>query len=91
LAVVGYISEQLDVIETKGRKDWTAQDHPIMRYFSGRLSFKPPGTMLRAITDYQKGYTEDWRGHWWTGWVDATGQIRVIHNYHNTKHIATQG
>ena len=85
--------ERLDVIQIKGRADWgLCKDHPIMQYFSQRLRGKPVGTMLRAITDYQKSYTanEDWRGHWWTGWVDATGQIRVIHNHHNTQHIAPQ-
>jgi hypothetical protein len=83
LAVQGNISEQLDVIETMGRKDWTAANHPIMNYFSRRLTGKPPGTMLRAITDYW-----EWKGHYWNGWVDADGKIRVIHNYHNTTHIA---
>src|SRR5271165_4501127 len=89
LAVAGYMSERLDVIDTKGLNDWKVQNHPIMKYFSGRLTGKPTGTMLRAIPNYQKDYSDDWRGHWWTGWVDATGQIRVIHNYYNTGHIAT--
>jgi hypothetical protein len=85
LAVAGYISEQLDVIETKGLTDWTAGNQAIMKYFSGRLSAKPPGTMLRAITDHR-----DWKGYYWKGWVDADGKIRVIHNHHNTQHIAPQ-
>jgi len=85
LAAAGPISEKLDVIELKGRDDWTAQDHPIMKYFSKRLTGKPAGTMLRAIPDLAQ-----WRGHYWQGWVDVMGDIRVIHNSTNTPHIAPQ-
>jgi hypothetical protein len=83
LTVAGNISEKLDLIEVKGRGDWTAQDHPVMKYFSKRLTGKPVGTMLRAITDHR-----DWRGHYWQGWVDADRNIRVIHNSINTSHVA---
>ena len=85
LTVAGNISEKLDLIEVQGRGDWTAAGHPIMKYFSKRLTGKPVGTMLRAITDHR-----DWRGHYWQGWVDADRSIRVIHNYQNTAHIAPQ-
>jgi hypothetical protein len=91
LTVAGHISERLDVIPINGRGDWGSADHPIKQYFSQRLRGKPVGTMLRAITDYQPSYTakvQDWRGHWWTGWVDASNQIRVIHNHNNTQQIA---
>jgi hypothetical protein len=93
LTVEGHISERLDVIPIKGRGDWGSADHPIKQYFSQRLRGKPVGTMLRAITDHQPSYTakvQDWRGHWWTGWVDASSQIRVIHNHFNTDQIAPQ-
>ena len=84
LNVAGYISEKLDLIELKGHGDkWTLPDHPIMKYFSKRLTGKPVGTMLRAITDLP-----DWRGHYWQGWVDADRNIRVIHNQIKTPHIA---
>jgi hypothetical protein len=86
LAVAGHISERLDVIQIlKGREDWNSADHPIMLYFGQRLRGKPIGTMLRAITDLLA-----WRGHYWQGWVDADGKIRVVHNFHNTQHIAPQ-
>ena len=83
LAVAGHISETLDLIEVKGRTDWTVPNHPIMKYFSQRLTGRPVGTMLRAITDLP-----DWRGHYWQGWVDADRNIRVIHNSIKTSHLA---
>ena len=85
LSVAGSISERLDVIEAKGRTDWTAPDHPIMKYFSQRLTRKPVGTMMRAITDLPA-----WEGHYWQGWVDAARNIRVIHNSINTPAIAVK-
>ena len=80
LAVAGHIAETLDLIEVKGRGDWTAQDHPIMEYFRKRLTGKPVGTMLRAITDHR-----EWRSHYWQGWVDADQNIRVI--FFNTPNV----
>ncbi|MBV9490724.1 MAG: hypothetical protein JO069_13530 [Verrucomicrobia bacterium] len=83
LDVAGPISERLDVIKCNGRTDWEAGNHPIKKYFSYRLRGKPPGTMLRVIPDHPA-----WRGHYWKGWVDADGTIRVIHNHANTQEIA---
>jgi hypothetical protein len=84
LAVAGHISEQLDVIDVKGRDDWDKSgNHPIMEYFSQHLSGKPVGTMLRAITNHR-----DWKGYYWKGWVDADRKIRVDSNNRNTPYIA---
>jgi hypothetical protein len=84
LAVAGHMSEQLDVIKVNKQLDeWRPKDHAIMAYFSQRLGGKAVGTMLRAITDHPK-----WKGHYWQGWVDADGKIRVIHNAHNTDAVA---
>lgn len=82
LQVNGNLFERLEIIRCQGRGDWTAADHPIMQYFKNKLSGRPVGTMLRAIQD-----NPGWRGHYWQGWVDADGRIRVIHNYHNTPHV----
>jgi len=83
LEVVGTFMEKLDLIRCGNRGDWTAQNHPIMRYFKGQLRGKPVGTMMRAITDHP-----GWRGHYWQGWVDADSKIHVIHNYYNKNYIA---
>jgi hypothetical protein len=79
LDVTGPILERLDMIKVGNRGDWTNHGHPIMKYFKKRLQGKPKGTMVRAIQDHRS-----WRGHYWQGWVDADGKIRVIHNHHNT-------
>jgi hypothetical protein len=79
IVLAGIVYEKLDVIQCKGRGDWGSQDHPIMQYFRNKLGGRPVGTMLKAIQDHPS-----WRGHYWQGWVDADGRIRVIHNYHNT-------
>jgi hypothetical protein len=84
LEVAGPVMEKLDVIACGQRGDWTAQNHPIMQYFKGKLSGKPAGTYLRALQDHS-----GWRGHYWEGWVDAAGQIRVIHNWNNTGTVVT--
>ncbi len=81
LDVAGPIFERLEVIGCGGRGDWTAHNHPIMQYFRNKLRGKPVGTMTRAIQDHPA-----WRGHYWKGWVDVDGNIRVIHNHHNTGH-----
>src|SRR5271166_8849 len=86
LSVAGPISEQLDVIDAEGRDDWDKSgNHAIMKYFSQRLSGKPVGTMLRAITNHR-----DWKGYYWKGWVDADRKIRVDSNHRNTPYIAPQ-
>jgi len=77
------VMERLEVINCGGRGDWTAANHPIMQYFRTRLKGKPVGTYLKAIQDHP-----DWRGHYWQGWVDVDGKIRVIHNNHNTGAVA---
>jgi hypothetical protein len=79
LDVAGPIFERLDLIRCGNRGDWTAHNHPIMVYFKTHLTGKPVGTMARAIQDHPS-----WRGHYWKGWVDVDGNIRVIHNHHNT-------
>ena len=78
LEVTGNFMERLEVINCNNRGDWRSQDHPIMQYFRAKLSGKPIGTMMRAIQN-----KSEWRGHYWQGWVDADGRIRVIHNAHN--------
>jgi hypothetical protein len=84
LTVDGSLIEKLEIIKTKAASDkWFERAHPVMKYFSKRLTGKPPGTMLRAITDFW-----DWKGHYWQGWVDADGNIRVIHNAHKTNYLA---
>jgi hypothetical protein len=83
LDVNGYIFEKLDVIQCNNRDDWGSANHPIKVYFQARLAGKPVGTMMRAIQDNPR-----WRGHYWQAWVDADRNIRVIHNYHNTGHLA---
>jgi hypothetical protein len=71
--------QQLEVIRCNNRGDWTAQDHPIMQYFKVKLTGKPVGTYVKAIQDHPA-----WRGHYWQGWVDVDGHIRVIHNNINS-------
>ncbi|MDH3973534.1 MAG: hypothetical protein OEV42_04565 [Deltaproteobacteria bacterium] len=83
LDVNGYIFEKLEVIKTGNNDKWAHSNHPIMKFFKNKLSGRPVGTMVRAIQDHKK-----WRGHYWQGWVDCDGKIRVIHNYHNTPHVA---
>jgi hypothetical protein len=85
LDVNGYIIEKLDIIMCGGRGDWTKANHPIKRYFQSKLSGKPGGTMMRALQNFP-----DWRGHYWEGWVDVDGVVRIMHNAHNTGHIANQ-
>jgi hypothetical protein len=82
LHVVGSVMQQLEMIGCGRRDDWTAANHPIMQYFSTRLRGRPVGTYLRAIQDHPS-----WRGHYWQGWVDADGRIRVIHNQINTSAV----
>ena len=84
LEVTGTVMKRLDVINCNRRGDWGAQNHPIKNYFRDKLKGKPVGTFLHAIQDHP-----EWRGHYWQGWVDADGKIRVIHNYHNTSEIVT--
>ncbi|MFZ6028598.1 MAG: hypothetical protein ACOYYS_12850 [Chloroflexota bacterium] len=79
LEVVGTFMERLEIIACSRRDDWKSQNHPIMQYFRNKLWGKPAGTMIRAIQDHP-----GWRGHYWQGWVDADGKIRVVHNYYNT-------
>ena len=79
LTVHGNLFESLDVIACGGRGDWNALNHPVMQYFSRKLTGKNVGTFIRAITDHPS-----WRGHYWQGWVDADKKVRVIHNNHNT-------
>ena len=73
------IMNKMDLIETGQRGDWNSNTHPIKVYFKERLTGKPVGTWIRAIQNHNS-----WRGHYWDGWVDADGAIRVIHNHNNT-------
>jgi hypothetical protein len=79
LHVIGSVMEVLEVIGCQKRDDWTSANHPIMQYFQARLRGRPVGTYVRAIQDHPS-----WRGHYWQGWVDVDGKIRVIHNQINT-------
>lgn len=83
LTVQGSFCERLDLIAVNNRGDWGSPTHGIKQYFSRRLTGMPIGTMMRAIADHP-----DWRGHYWQGWVDAGGQIRVVHNSINTGETA---
>jgi hypothetical protein len=85
LEVTGPVMERLEVINCGQRGDWrTSNTHPIMQYFKKKLSGMPVGTYLRAIQDHTS-----WRGHYWEGWVDCDGKVRVIHNFENTPQVAT--
>jgi hypothetical protein len=85
LEVAGPVMERLEVIKCGQRGDWrTSASHPIMQYFKSKLSGMPVGTYLRAIQDHTS-----WRGHYWEGWVDCDGKVRVIHNFENTPQVAT--
>jgi hypothetical protein len=79
LQVAGPVMQQLEMIRCNNRDDWPSQNHPIMQYFKTKLTGQPIGTYIKAIQDHPA-----WRGHYWQGWVDADGHIRVIHNNINT-------
>jgi hypothetical protein len=79
LEINGTLMNKMDLIETGQRSDWNSNTHPIKVYFKDRLTGKPVGTWIRAIQNHNS-----WRGHYWDGWVDADGAIRVIHNHNNT-------
>jgi len=79
LEINGTLMNKMDLIETGQRFDWNSNTHPIKVYFKDRLTGKPVGTWIRAIQNHNS-----WRGHYWDGWVDADGAIRVIHNHNNT-------
>jgi len=84
LEVNGTLMNKMDLIDTNKRSDWHSSNHPIKIYFRDRLAGKPVGTWIRAIQNHSI-----WRGHYWDGWVDADGAIRVIHNHNNTAATTT--
>jgi len=74
LHVKGTVKTQLDVIECKGRSDWTVKTHPVQEYFRSRLTEEPPGTMMMAICNFPS-----WERIVWQGYVDWNQKIWVNH------------
>jgi hypothetical protein len=86
LHVTGPVMERLEVIncwsDAAGNwhgDNWDHPQHPIMIWFGNKLRGQPVGTYVKAIQN-----RPGWRGHYWQGWVDFDGGIRVIHNANNT-------
>lgn len=84
LHVIGPMMEQLEIIATGQRGDWNATNHPIKVYFHNKLSGKPKGTFMRALTDHVA-----WQGHFWNAWVNNNNEVRIVHNHFNTAATTT--